>query len=29
LFLGVDVTNYLDIGEQNINQDWTKVANGN
>jgi hypothetical protein len=29
LFLGVDVTHYLDIGEQNINQEWTKVANGN
>jgi hypothetical protein len=29
LFLGVDVDHYLDIGEQNINQEWTKVANGN
>jgi len=29
LFLGVDVTHYLDIGEQNINQNWTKMANGN
>jgi hypothetical protein len=29
MFIGVDVLQYLDIGEQNVNQEWLKIANSN